>query len=81
MNLSKCFAISHLASYSRWPSAVGQQTLLSPLGTNGNKAVAVGLIVCLTAVYYLVGDYLELPGLAQAEFEQAVADAVLLWER
>ena len=33
------------------------------------------------AVYYLVGDYLELPGLAQAEFEQAVADAVLLWER
>lgn len=36
------------------------------------KAVDVGLIVCLTAVYYLVGDYLELPGLAQAEFEQAV---------
>ncbi len=33
------------------------------------------------AVYYLVGDYLELPGLAQAEFEQVVADAVLLWER
>lgn len=33
------------------------------------------------AVYYLVGDYLELPGLAQSEFEQAVADAVLLWER
>ena len=33
------------------------------------------------AVYYLVGDYLELPGLAQAEFEQGVADAVLLWER
>ena len=33
------------------------------------------------AVYYLVGDYLQLPGLAQAEFEQAVADAVLLWER
>ena len=23
------------------------------------------------AVYYLVGDYLQLPGLAQAEFEQA----------
>ena len=33
------------------------------------------------AVYYLVGDYLQLPGLAQAEFEQAVADAILLWER
>lgn len=33
------------------------------------------------AVYYLVGDYLELPGLAQAEFEQAIADAVLVWER
>ncbi|WP_329737179.1 zf-HC2 domain-containing protein [Clostridium phoceensis] len=33
------------------------------------------------AVYYLVGDYLKLPGLAQAEFEQAVVDAVLLWER
>ena len=33
------------------------------------------------AVYYLVGDYLELPGLAQSEFEQAVAEAVLLWER
>lgn len=33
------------------------------------------------AVYYLVGDYLQLPGLAQAEFERAVADAVLLWER
>ena len=30
---------------------------------------------------YLVGDYLELPGLAQAEFEQAIADAVLVWER
>ena len=33
------------------------------------------------AVYYLVGDYLELPGLAQTEFEQAIADAVLVWER
>ena len=33
------------------------------------------------AVYYLVGDYLQLPGLTQSEFEQAVADAVLLWER
>lgn len=43
--------------------------------------MAVGPIARLTAVYYLVGDYLELPGLAQAEFEQAVADAVLLWER
>ncbi|MGI5964132.1 MAG: zf-HC2 domain-containing protein [Lawsonibacter sp.] len=33
------------------------------------------------AVYYLVGDYLELPGLAQDEFEQVMADAILLWER
>ena len=33
------------------------------------------------AVYYLVGDYVELPGLSQAEFEQAMEDAVLLWER
>ena len=37
--------------------------------------------MCIRDSYYLVGDYLELPGLAQAEFEQAVADAVLLWER
>ncbi|MBM6914999.1 zf-HC2 domain-containing protein [Gemmiger formicilis] len=33
------------------------------------------------AVYYLVGDYLQLPGLAQDEFEQAAAEAILLWER
>lgn len=33
------------------------------------------------AVYYLVGDYLELPGLSQDDFEEAMADAVLLWER
>lgn len=33
------------------------------------------------AVYYLVGDYVELPGLSQAEFEQAMEGAVLLWER
>lgn len=33
------------------------------------------------AVYYLVGDYVELPGLSQTEFEQAMEDAVLLWER
>ena len=33
------------------------------------------------AVYYLVGDYLELPTLGQNEFEQAITDAVLLWER
>lgn len=33
------------------------------------------------AVYYLVGDYVELPGLSRTEFEQAMEDAVLLWER
>ena len=33
------------------------------------------------AVYYLVGDYVELPGLSQAEFAQVMEGAVLLWER
>lgn len=33
------------------------------------------------AVYYLVGDYVTLPDLDQEAFEQAAADAVLLWER
>ena len=33
------------------------------------------------AVYYLVGDYVELPGLSQDAFEQVMKDAVLLWER
>ena len=33
------------------------------------------------AVYYLVEDYVELPGLSQAEFAQVMEGAVLLWER
>lgn len=33
------------------------------------------------AVYYLVGDYVKLPDLDQEGFEEAAADAVLLWER
>ena len=50
---------------------MGEQTLLY-------KVVAVGPIVRLTAVCYLGGDYLQFPGLAQAEFEQAMVDAILL---
>ena len=56
---------------SRYPSSMGEQTLLY-------KVVAVGPIVRLTAVCYLGGDYLQFPGLAQAEFEQAMVDAILL---
>lgn len=33
------------------------------------------------AIYYLVGDYVKLPDLDQETFEEAAADAVLLWER
>ena len=33
------------------------------------------------AVYYLVGDYIQLPQLGQTELEKAAEDAVLLWER
>lgn len=33
------------------------------------------------AVYYLVGDYVRLPALGDAEFEKELEHAVLLWER
>ena len=33
------------------------------------------------AVYYLVGDYIQLPQLGQTELEKAAEAAVLLWER
>lgn len=33
------------------------------------------------AVYYLVGDYVRLPAMDEAEFEKELKQAVLLWER
>lgn len=35
----------------------------------------------IDAVYYLVGDYVRLPALDEAEFEKELKNAVLLWER
>lgn len=35
----------------------------------------------IDAVYYLVGDYVRLPALDEAEFEKELEKAVLLWER
>ncbi len=35
----------------------------------------------IDAVYYLVGDYVRLPAMDEAEFEKELKKAVLLWER